>query len=130
MVHNSPLSCPTPLFPPPTLPGPAGGPHFPPGVMVPEGRSSSYPLMMKALQLLVDAILVFAVVALLPFAWLMRDGLGSDSTTSSGIQAVARCFMTFYSGPILVGLVALAVVCHRTGKRKQPDAAEPLNALD
>ena len=72
----------------------------------------------KVLQVVVDAMLVFAVIALLPFAWLMRDGLGPDSVTSSGLHAVSRCFMTFYSGPIVIGLISLAVVCHCTGRKK------------
>lgn len=77
-----------------------------------------------------DAFLAVTVIALLPFAWLMRDGLGPNATTSSGIHAISRCFMTFYSGPILVALVVLAVLCHCTGNKKQPEAAEQLNALD
>jgi len=87
-------------------------------------------MKIKVTQVVVDAILALAIIALLPFAWLMRDGLGPDSTTSSGLQAISRCFMTFYSGPILIGLIALAVVCHCTARKKQPEAAEQLNALD
>ncbi len=86
--------------------------------------------MRKMIQVFVDALLVFAVIALVPFAWLMRDGLGPGSTTSSGMHAVSRCFKTFYSGPILVVLIALAALCHCTGRKKQPEDAEPLNALD
>jgi TRAP-type C4-dicarboxylate transport system permease small subunit len=83
--------------------------------------------MRRVIQVLADTMLVFTVIALLPFAWLMRDGLGPETTTSSGIQAVSRCFMTFYSGPILIGLIALVVVCHCTGRMKQAETAEPLN---
>lgn len=82
-------------------------------------------MMRRIMQVLVDALLVFAIIALLPFAWLMRDGLGPDSSTSLGIQAVSRCLMTFYSGPILVVLIVLAVLCHRMGKTKQPKTKEP-----
>ena len=81
--------------------------------------------MRRILQVFVDALLVVAIIALLPFAWLMRDGLGPDSATSSGVQAVSRCLMTFYSGPILVVLIALAVLCHCTGNTKQLKAKEP-----
>lgn len=80
--------------------------------------------MRKAAQVIVDALLLFAVIALVPFAWLMRDGLGPDSVTSSGFQAISRCFMTFYSGSIVIGLTALSVVCHCTGKKKQAEPAE------
>ena len=76
----------------------------------------------RLVQAVVNGLLMFAVIALVPFAWIMRDGLGPDSITSSGIRAISRCFMTFYSGPILIGLVALAIVCHCTGKKKQNKA--------
>jgi len=75
--------------------------------------------MRRTIQVLMDSLLVLAIITLLPFAWLMRDGLGPDATSSSGIEALSRCFMTFYAGPILVGLVALAAACHCTGKQKQ-----------
>ena len=80
-------------------------------------------MLRKIIKIAADAMLVLSVIVLLPFAWLMRDGLGPDSTTSSGIQALWRWFMTFYSGPILIGLIALAVVCHCTGRKQQPPAA-------
>lgn len=85
--------------------------------------------MRKAIQVIVDALLVFAVIALVPFAWLMRDGLGPDSVTSSGGQAISRCFMTFYSGPILIGLIALAVIFHCTGKENQSEPTEQSSAF-
>ena len=84
-------------------------------------------MMRKVIQVLVDAMLFFAVIGLVPFAWIMRDGMGPDSVTSSGTQAISRCFMTFYSGPILIGLIALAVVCHCTGKKEQAEPAEQRN---
>ena len=86
--------------------------------------------MREVIQVLVDAMLVLAIIALVPFAWLMRDGLGPDSVTSSGVQAIFRCFMTFYSGPILIVLVALALVCHCTGKKRQAEPAEQSNSGD
>ncbi len=49
--------------------------------------------MRRELQFLVDVTLVFAVIALAPFVWLMRDGLGPDAAESSGTQALFRCFM-------------------------------------
>ena len=86
--------------------------------------------MRKIIQVIVDALLVCVVIALVPFAWLMRDGLGPGSATSSGSKAISRCFMTFYSGPILIGLIVLAVLCHCTFKKKQAEPVEQLNALD
>jgi TRAP-type C4-dicarboxylate transport system permease small subunit len=81
--------------------------------------------MKIVMQILVDAMLVFTFLALLPFAWLMRDGLGPDSVTSSGIQAVSLCFMTFYSGPVLIALIALSLAFRYTGKAQQPEPPEP-----
>jgi TRAP-type C4-dicarboxylate transport system permease small subunit len=81
-------------------------------------------MMRKAIQVLVDALLVLSIIALVPFAWIMRDGMGPDSVTTSGGQAISRCFMTFYSGPILIGLIAIAAICHCTGKKKQEEPAE------
>ncbi len=76
-------------------------------------------MMWKAIRILIDALLAFTVIALLPFAWLMRDGLGPDSSTSFGMEAAARCFMTFYTGPVVIVLVAVAVFCHNIGKVRQ-----------
>jgi hypothetical protein len=45
----------------------------------------------------------------LPFAWLMRDGMGPGAVESSGMAAVVKCLKTFYIGPAL-GLLALAVI--------------------
>jgi hypothetical protein len=81
-------------------------------------------MMRKTAQVIVNGLLVFAVTVLVPFAWILRDGMGPDSVTSSGIEAISRCFMTFYSGPILIGLTALAIVCHCAGKKKQAEPAE------
>ncbi len=64
-------------------------------------------------RILVDTLLVGSLLILVPFAWLMRDGLGPDAVASSGMNAVARCFTTFYSGPIVLGLALLSVLCRR-----------------
>jgi TRAP-type C4-dicarboxylate transport system permease small subunit len=84
-------------------------------------------MMRIVLRAVVDVLLAFAVVVLLPFAWIMRDGMGPDSITSSGTQAISRCFMTFYAGPVVIVLIALALICHCTGKGKQAEPAEQRN---
>ena len=69
------------------------------------------------------ALLVLVVVAVGPFAWLLRDGLGPDAVSSSGWQAVTRMFWTFYWGPTVVVLAALTAMAWlararlRRGKR-------------
>lgn len=47
------------------------------------------------------------VVAIGPFCWIMRDGLGPDSVESHGAHAVVRFLGTFYWGPVLLVLLAL-----------------------
>jgi len=86
--------------------------------------------MRKIIESVVDAMLVLAVIGLLPLAWLMRDGLGPDAVASSGLKAISRCFMTFYSGPILVAVVALAVFLRCRSKTEQDPAAEPTPATN
>ena len=81
-------------------------------------------MMRKVVRALVDALLVFAAIALVPFAWVLRDGLGPDSVTSSGGEAISRWFMTFYCGPILIVLAALAFVCRRPDGKKRAEPAE------
>jgi hypothetical protein len=67
--------------------------------------------------LVVSGITVFFLVVLIgPLVWILRDGLGPDSTDSIGWGAVTRLFWTFYWGPAtllacLVGVVAY--ICRR-----------------
>jgi hypothetical protein len=78
-------------------------------------------MMRESLQTLVDALLVIALIALVPFAWLMRDGLGPNAVASSGLHAMVRCFVTFYSGPVVIALAVMSVVCRCARKKKQVD---------
>jgi len=55
----------------------------------------------------VDSLLLFAVVAVLPFAWILRDGLGPDSVRTTGLAALSRTFTTFYTGPAILLLTSL-----------------------
>ena len=72
---------------------------------------------MNFIKILLEA-LIYIMILIIPFAWIMRDGLGPGSTTSSGFNAISKCFMTFYSGPILIGLLALSFWVK---KKKGPD---------
>ena len=53
----------------------------------------------------------------LPFAWILKDGLGPDMVGSNGFESIRRWLMTFYIGPVLVGLAMLTAACHAAGKR-------------
>ena len=78
--------------------------------------------MKTLIRSLINGLLIFTVTALLPFAWILRDGLGPNATTSEGMHAVSRFFMTFYSGPTLLVLIVLAVICYRADRADRPCA--------
>jgi hypothetical protein len=65
-----------------------------------------------------DGLLLAWVVCFGPFCWILRDGLGPGSIDSHGMQAVFRFAMTFYWGPILVGLLLLRLAIHRRSAGK------------
>ena len=67
------------------------------------------------------ALFFFLLCVGLPFAWLMRDGLGPDSTTSSHWDAVLRCLNTFYIGPALAVTGFLTVVAWLGSRGKRVD---------
>ncbi len=58
------------------------------------------------------AALFVWVVFVGPFCWVLRDGLGPDSVSSSGFTAVCRALMTFYWGPVALLLLA-AIIASR-----------------
>ncbi len=53
---------------------------------------------------------LFLALFMGPFAWILRDGLGPDSTESTSLQAVARMFWCFYWGPatLTVAIIFIA----------------------
>ena len=51
---------------------------------------------------LVDLILVLLIICILPFAWILKDGIGPDSVTTTGLEAVWKCLMSFYVGPAIL----------------------------
>ncbi|MDB4799597.1 hypothetical protein OAG58_01475, partial [Akkermansiaceae bacterium] len=44
----------------------------------------------------VDMTLGFLIICVLPFTWILRDGIGPDSVSTSGLEAVKKCLMAFY----------------------------------
>lgn len=69
-------------------------------------RTGIKPQLLNSFLIVIDTLLILAVFGILPFAWILRDGLGPDSTTTTGLAALIRTFMTFYIGPIILLLVA------------------------
>lgn len=80
------------------------------------GRCSRWLLMMfgwmRAALILpvVDVLLLLAVIAGLPFAWVLRDGLGPDSVTTTGLAAFSRTLAVYFVGPVILLLAALNLV--------------------
>ncbi len=66
-------------------------------------------VMLRAAAFVIDGLLGLALIGLVPFAWIMRDGLGPDAVDSSGVAALGRWFMTFWAGPIMITLIAAAM---------------------
>ncbi len=52
------------------------------------------------------------------YVWILRDGLGPDSTTSTGFAAVTRMFWTFYWGPTCVVLLIIDLLWWRRRRRQ------------
>lgn len=61
--------------------------------------------LLKALLFSVDLLLVFLILCVLPFAWILRDGLGTDSAQSTGMVMIGKTFMTFHVGPVIISLL-------------------------
>ena len=58
-------------------------------------------------QSLVLILIVSVSLTGLPFAWILRDGLGPDATESAGWEALLRTFRCLHFGPALLGLAAV-----------------------
>ena len=65
------------------------------------------PSVIRPFSALVDALLLMAIFCCAPFAWILRDGLGPDSISTSGFPAIKAAFMTFYVGPAILLLTGL-----------------------
>jgi len=65
--------------------------------------------MKKVIHSIVQAAMLLLIMTS-PFAWLMRDGLGPDATTSYGFDAISKFFITFYWGPAFLGLAILSAL--------------------
>ncbi len=73
--------------------------------------------MRPLLQLLTCAWAAFGF-----FAWVLRDGLGPDSTESRDFEAITRMFWTFWWGPVGVVLLGLWLLVARRSPQRQPEA--------
>lgn len=85
------------------------------------------PLVRTTLLVTVECFLGFILVCVLPFAWIMRDGLGPDSVTTTGLAALGRTLTSFYIGPVLL-LLILGDVWIRTRPVEKVATDEPVGA--
>ena len=58
------------------------------------------------------SLLLFIV--LLPWAWLMRDGLGPDAVDSTGLVAIARTLSDIWVFALIAMLTQLAIYVHKS----------------
>ena len=66
--------------------------------------------LQKILLVMVESFLLVAIIGVLPLAWILRDGLGPDSVSSTGLSALSRTFMTFYVGPAIMLLASFSLL--------------------
>ena len=71
------------------------------------------PTLRTGLLIFLDVLIGFAVVCVLPFAWILRDGLGPDSVSTTGLAAVSETVMSFYVGPVILVLVFLELAVRK-----------------
>ena len=74
--------------------------------------------MISVASVVANSLLGLVIIAVVPFAWLLRDGLGPNAVESAGMEALARCFMTFYTGPVVIVTSAVAIALHLMKSRK------------
>ena len=55
----------------------------------------------------VSASVLWLMLLLLPFVWIMRDGMGPGATASAGMDAVKACFHTWNWGPVFFATAAI-----------------------
>ena len=69
----------------------------------------------SALLICVDVTLGFLVICVLPFAWILKNGLGPDMVPATGLTALWRFFMTFYVGPAILLFGSFDLFLRKTG---------------
>ncbi len=57
----------------------------------------------------------------------MRDGMGPDSVTSEGLEALQRAFFTFHYGPIALALLLANLLVQR--RTKDTETSSLSNAM-
>ncbi|MDB5351786.1 MAG: hypothetical protein JWN86_3033 [Planctomycetota bacterium] len=78
--------------------------------------------MRQTISAALDGLALFWGLAIGPFCWLLRDGLGPGSVDSHGAHAVARFLLTFYWGPVFVALMALRLLVRQRGAGRRASA--------
>ena len=81
------------------------------------GRPSFLLSVLSAVSVLAGMVFFFLVLFIGPFAWILRDGLGPDSTDSMGLQAITRMFWCFYWGPATLVMASICIVASLIRRR-------------
>ena len=66
--------------------------------------------MKQAVLVALCGLTLFWLIAVGPLCWMLRDGLGPDSTESHNLLAVERLLFTFYWGPVAAILLLLTAL--------------------
>ena len=82
---------------------------------------------MKALVRIRTASLLLFIV-LLPWAWLMRDGLGPDAVDSTGLVAIARTLSDIWVFALIAMLTQLVIYAYKSqgARRKSKNALDSI----
>ena len=97
-------------------------PFVPPAENPTDAKESLLRQLLGLIAISAGAACLFFLVFIGPFAWILRDGLGPDSTDSAGVETIIRTFWTFYWGPATIasGLTAVVAALLRRFLTKSP----------
>ena len=73
--------------------------------------------------------LLLVVLLCAPIVWTLRDGLGPDTTVSTGLRAVGRALMTFYGGLAVLVLVVAEQACRWRRRKQTVVPAQPARTI-
>lgn len=68
---------------------------------------------LNGLLVFMEIFIGFSVICVLPFVWILRDGLGPSAVSTTGLAAASKMFMSFYIGPVILFLVSLDLAVRR-----------------
>ncbi len=82
------------------------------------GRSPAM-VLVRSLDVVATLLLTLTLGWILvvgPLAWIMRDGLGPEATSSRGLDAIAAWTTTFGYGPVALALGTLSLLVDQAAR--------------